>query len=197
MNAETYVTISAAGISLAALYPNFRAMRAAARSADIAEEQTRAQQQPYVWADLRLDDAVGTLINLVIGNSGPTVATNVRVAVKPSLPAIASLRSRAEAAQKQLADGVSSLPPGRSMSWSLGQSFNLLATDGPLAFTFTITADGPFGPIPPLTYVVDLSDWKETLNRPTGSLHQLTQAVEKLTGAVEGQRRDASSSDRG
>jgi hypothetical protein len=66
------------------------------------------------------------------------------------------------------------------MAWPLGQGFNLLNEDGPLARTFTVAADGPFGPVPERTYVVDLSDYRGVLDRPAGSLHELTKAVREI-----------------
>jgi hypothetical protein len=60
---------------------------------------------------VRADDATGTLVNLVIGNSGPTVATNLRVRIDPPLPTIDQLRDRAETAQARLADGIQSTAP--------------------------------------------------------------------------------------
>jgi len=56
--------------------------------------------------------------------------------------------------------------------------------EGPQAYTFTIAADGPFGPVPPLSYVVDMSDWRGMLDRPAGSIHELTKAVRDLTKTI-------------
>jgi hypothetical protein len=193
--AALVAAIAAAGgtlIALGALAYSRRAGSAADRAARAAEEQTKIQQQlriesaqPYVWVDIRADEAVGTLLNLVLGNSGPTVARNVHVQVAPPLPTIAQLRDRVEAAQARLADGISSLPPGRVITWPLGQGFNLLAADGPQIHTFTVKADGPFGPVPPLTYKLNLSDLRGTLDRPAGSLHQLTKAVEHVSRKLD------------
>jgi hypothetical protein len=130
---------------------------------------------------VRADEATGTLVNLVISNSGPTVATNLRVRIEPPLPTIDQLRDRAETAQARLANGIRPLAPGRTLTWPLGQGFSLLYGDAAQAYTFTVTADGPFGPIPPLTYVADLADLRGTLDRPQGSLHELTMAVKELT----------------
>ena len=189
MNTEMWVAIAAA-----ALYFNWLSTRAAIRAARAAEEQTRIQQQlridaaqPYVWVDIRPDDATGTLLNLVVGNSGPTVASNVRVKVEPPLPVIEQLRERVDTAQERLGDGLQSLAPGRSLVWPLGQGFNLLKDKGRQAYTFMITADGPFGPVPPLAYMVDMSDWRGLLDRPAGSLHQLTIAVKELTKEISKQ----------
>jgi hypothetical protein len=175
----TGAAVAAAGIAVAALF--FTAMsamaaRAAARTAEeqtkiqelaarTAEEQTEIQRQlrvdaaqPYVWVDIRPDDAQGTLLNLVVGNSGPTVAQNVRVKVDPPLPTIEHFEERVRRAEARLVEGIRSLAPGRTVVWRLGQGFNLLDGEGPLAYTFTVAADGPFGPVPELTYVVDISE---------------------------------------
>jgi len=191
MSAEAWIAIAAALTAGAALYFNWQSTQAATRAARAAEDQTAIQRQlrvdaaqPYVWADLRPDDATGTLLNLVVG-SGPTVASNVRVTVDPPLPAIDQLKDRAETALARLAGGIQSLAPGRVLMWSLGQGFNLLKADGSQAFTLTITAEGPFGPVTPLTHVVDPTDWKGMLDRPAGSLHQLTEAVRELSRKID------------
>jgi hypothetical protein len=110
---------AAALAAIAALYYNQRSARAAERAAGAAEEQSRIQRQlrvdaaqPYVWVDVQPDEVTSVILNLVIGNSGPTVATNVRVLIDPPLPAIVQLRDRAQTAQELLADGIKSLPPG-------------------------------------------------------------------------------------
>ena len=120
------------------------------------------------------------LLNLVVGNSGPTIAQNVRAKIDPPLEAIDQLKDRAETAQDLLARGISSLPPGRTLVWPLGQGFNILNGNRPQKHTVTVTADGPFGPVPPLTYVLDLMDYKGHMHRPVGSLHLLTKAVENI-----------------
>jgi len=183
MNAGTWVAIAAAVIAAVAavfngLYTRAarQATHAAERAASAAEEQTKIQQQlridaaqPYVWADVRPDETTGTLLNLVIDNSGPTIATFVRVRIDPPLPAVDELKERAEAAQAWLADGIRSITPGRTFTWPLGQGFNLLKDSGPQAHTFTIDANGPFGPLPTTTHLVDLADMRGTLDRPSAS----------------------------
>lgn len=164
-----------------------RSAAAAERAAVAAEQQTEIQlqlrkdaAQPYVWVDVRPDDVTDVLLNLVIGNSGPTIAQNVRATIDPPLEAIDPLKDRTETAQDRLARGISSLPPGRTLVWPLGQGFNILAGNGSKRHTVTVTADGPFGPVPPLTYVVDLMDYEGHMHRPIGSMHLLTRAVENI-----------------
>jgi hypothetical protein len=116
---------------------------------------------------------------LVIGNSGPTVATNVTVKIEPPFPNIAHLEE-AVAARQRLAEELRSLPPGRTMRWWLGQAFSLIQPEGAQPHRITIHAEGPFGPIPELCYDLDLADCRGQDPNPKGSLHSLTKAVEKL-----------------
>jgi hypothetical protein len=192
VNPETWVAIVAALISVVAAVFNWRSTQAAEREAHAAEQQTRIQQQlrvdsaqPYVWVDIRPDDAQGTRLNMVIGNSGPTVAEKVRVKVDPALPANAQYREGVKTAQAILTEGIESLPPGRTLVWALGMAFDLMNDPKvPQTYKFTVTARGPFGQIPALTYIVDMSNWRESQDQPAGSLFQLTKAVEKLTQKV-------------
>ncbi len=192
MSAEVVVASVAAAAAVTALYFNWRSARAAARAAKAAEDQSEIQRQiridaaqPFVWVDIRPDALTGILLNLVVGNSGPTVATNVRVTADPALPRIEQLAERVATAEKLLARGIPSLPPGRTYTWPLGQGFNLISDDAPQAYTFTVEAEGPFGAIPVMTYVVDLAALKGAMDRPTGSLHELTSAVRDRTKVAD------------
>lgn len=190
MNVETIVTIVAAATAGVALYFNLHSTRAARKAAQAAEKQTEIQQQiqmdaaqPYVWIDIRPDDATGTLLNLVLGNSGRTVATNVRITVDRTLPAIDQQRHDIQAAQARLRTGLPSLPPGRTYSWCLGQGFALIGRR-PSRFRFQVRCDGPFGVVPEVSYVVDLSTFEGMLDRPAGSTYELTRAVVDLTKQI-------------
>ena len=159
----------------------------AERAAKAAEEQTRIQRQlrqdaaqPYVWADVRPDKEHGVLLELVIGNSGPTIATNVRVRIEPPLPFIKELEG-AGAAQERLAEGMTSLPPGRTLRWWLGQGWNLIPEEGRAVHRFTVTADGPFGPLRELAYDVDLAEFRNQEAHRQGSLAGVTTAIQELT----------------
>lgn len=204
MDTQTGVAVVAAVIAAVAVYYSRHSTKAAREAAsatkeqaEAAKEQTEIQRalrvdaaQPYVWADVRQDAEAGILLNLVVGNSGPTVARNVHVEIEPPLPTLEQLKESA-VAQERLAAGISSLPPGRIHTWLLGQGFNLLSENGSQAHTFTIYADGPFGPVPPVSYVVDLADWRGQVARATGSLNQVSKAIEALTHKVDALGRQA------
>lgn len=195
MQAETGAALAEAGAAIAAAAIAFAAVIFTAIAAVASVKQTRIQQQlrkdaaaPYVWADVRPDqEESGIMLALVVGNAGPTVATNVKVLISPRFPAELP---GADAAQRRLADGIPSLPPGRTLYWELGPGFSLLANDDPRVHELYITANGPYGPIPPLSYRLDLADYNGQKARRTGNLHQLTQAVEKLASSRPGPARD-------
>lgn len=174
-----------------------RSARAGERAATATEQYVKIEQQlrveaqqPYVWVDVRPDDTTGVVLNLVVGNSGPTVARNVQATIEPPFEAIDQLRDRAETAQDLLARGIHSMPPGRTLVWPLGQGFNLLNGTGPKQHKITVACDGPSGAVPSFSYTLDLLDWKGHMHQPAGSLHLLTKAVDGIGGKLDGMQRD-------
>ena len=77
MSAEAWIAGGAALIALVALYFTGIAAKAAKDQTKIQRQLRIDAAQPYVWIDLRENTKVGSTLMLVIGNSGPTVATNV------------------------------------------------------------------------------------------------------------------------
>lgn len=203
MKPETLAAIAAAGAAVAAaivsLVSTFYTRRAANAAKDqtaIQREQTRLQQtaadaavaqtdlqrkiaedaaQPYVWVDVRQDEAQGTMLNLVLGNSGPTFAHNVRATIDPPLSS-----DKSQAAQTHLRAGIKALGPGRKLTWFIGMGFEILKDDASQLHTVTIEAEGPHSPLPPMTYEIDLSDFRETRDAPEGNLHYVRKAIEKI-----------------
>lgn len=158
------------------------AAKAATEQVALQRELAQSAAQPYVWADVRSSPDHGWSLELVVGNSGPTVATDVRVTFDPPLP-VSRVRDESAAltaaALDRLAAGLNSIGPSRQLVWTLGSGAELLASAEPQPRTVSILAVGPFGPVQPLTYVLDLSDFRESDDNPAGTLHLLTRAVEK------------------
>lgn len=186
MNSSDFAAIGAVVAAVAAVVALF----ITAIAAKAARDQTKIQQklredaaQPYLWADVRTENEHGVVMMLVVGNSGPTVATNVKVRIEPPLPAIEQLKG-ARAAQDRLTEGLKSLPPGRTLGWWLGQGWNVIVKEGPQVHRITISANGPFGPIPELSYDVDLAEFREQEMTPPGSLNGVTNAINELTKKI-------------
>ena len=168
------VAVAALIFSIRSTIASERAARSAERAAIAAEAQTEIQRQiqiaatqPYIWVDVREDDGQGVLLDLIIGNSGPTVATNVRARIDPPLPTHPQLEEAAKGL-RQLADGISSLPPGAMIRWHMGPGFSLIKPKGQQPHKITITADGPSGPIPQLNLCSGSSQLPRTTRPATG-----------------------------
>lgn len=200
------VSIIALGISILALPFTAWAAHAAAKQARAAREQTQIQRdqvaaareqtelqrelarnasQPYVWADIQSDMQQGTVMHVVVGNSGPTVARNVKVTVEPGLPAGQQQSEKIESVQRTLADGLRSLAPGRVLRWSLGAGFDLLSSDVPQLRTVRVEGEGPHGPLEVVEFQIDITEWRQARDAPDGSLHHVRGAIKDLTKAVD------------
>jgi hypothetical protein len=147
----------------------------------IMREQTRLQQktaedaqQPYVWADVRVDQ--GWYFELVIGNTGPSVATNVQVDISPPLPELPG-DYQMPAVQSHLRKGLASLGPGRSWAWHIGPTNELVGQD--VAYVVTINAGGPHGPVKTGPFVINMHHFSEAQIYDPGTLKRVAEAVEK------------------
>lgn len=181
--AETWVAFGAAGVALVALYFTGLAAKAARDQTKIQHQVRIDGAQPYVWADIRPETGQAGLLRLEVGNSGPTVATNVRITTSVPLPASGQrFEEKARIVERRLAgDGIRSLAPGRVLAWTLGVTHQVVAVEGNPPCVFTIDADGPFGPLETLTYAVDMDDLRQTDARAVGSLHLVRESIDGLT----------------
>jgi len=107
------------------------------RSAKASREQTKQQKQaskdaaqPMLWVDIRGDDWQGQALVLLLGNSGPSIARNVKVILDPAPPSTLDIKPILEI----LRQGITSLPPGRTMQWALGAAHNTGVWDAHKAY---------------------------------------------------------------
>jgi len=157
---------------------------ASAVYAALAVRQTKQirkdAQQPYVWVDIRPDDEDGEILLLVVGNSGPTMARNIRVSFLPALPTgDAALESAI--AQQRLSVGLASLAPGRQLAWALGASHQVSDNDDWSDHAMTVLADGPFGPLDQLECTFSIKDILDTRITSQGTLRGVTRAIKQAT----------------
>lgn len=193
MDSNTIAAIVAAVGAVAAAVAAMVAVRPAQRAASAAEEQTDLQRnlmqqaaQPYVWADIQPDVQQGTMLQLVVGNAGPTMARNVRVHVDPPIPEHPEYSGATSAAQKRVRGGILSLAPGRTIRWSLGRAFDLLAEeDDETRYNLRVTAEGPYGALEPVEFEIRPSDWREARDAPDGNLHFVRKEIEKIASETK------------
>jgi hypothetical protein len=157
------------------------------RSAKASREQTKQQKQatkdaaqPMVWVDVRGDDGQGQAL-LLLGNSGPSIARNVKVIFDPAPPSTLDIKPILEI----LKQGIASVPPGRTMQWTLGAVQNTSDWDGHKAYRVRIEAEGPFGAIEPLDYVISVDDLHDSRAAPPGNLHTVAAELREMTSATK------------
>ncbi|GAB2606595.1 hypothetical protein GCM10027168_44310 [Streptomyces capparidis] len=148
------------------------ARRSAARQLALAERIHREQNEPYVIVDIQPDPHFGELL-LVIENTGPTVARNVRISCDPPLESgwnpVEDEPDLTQVIQQVLARTIPMLPPRRRLTFLLDNRERLRNTELPRVYTFTVTADGPAGPVETLEFTVDFDAvaWVLLEHRPT------------------------------
>ena len=158
------------------------------RSAEASREQTRQQKQaardaaqPMVWVDIRGDDGQGQALVLLLGSSGPSIARNVKVVFDPAPPSTLDIKPILEI----LKQGIASLPPGRTMKWALGEAHDKGDWHPDNAYRVRIVAEGPFGLIEPLEYVISIDDLDSARAAPPGNLHAVAVELREMTKATK------------
>ena len=185
---EYWVALGAAVSILSLLVAGFSLIYVR-RSAKASRDQTRQQKQaakdatqPMLWVDIRGDDGQGQALVLLLGNSGPSIARNVKVVFDPAPPATLDIKPILEI----LKQGIASVPPGRTMQWALGALHNAGDWDAYKACRVRIEAEGPFGAIePPLEYVISVDDLDGSRAAPPGNLQAVAAELHEMTKATK------------
>jgi hypothetical protein len=184
---EYWVALGAAASILSLLVAGF-SLSYARRSAKASREQTKQQKQaakdaaqPMLWVDIRGDDGQGQALALLLGNSGPSIARNVKVTFDPAPPSTLDIKPILQI----LKQGITSLPPGRTMQWALGPARNTNGWDPHKAYRVRIDAEGPFGAIEPLEYVISVDELHSSRAAPPGNLHAVAAELHEMTKATK------------
>lgn len=150
------------------------------RQTALQRSVAEAAVQPYVWADVRVQSGNGWFLEFIVGNSGATTATDVRVRVEPRFPE--AKRANPNVMHDRLEAGIASLTPGHSFAWTLGEGHELVNRDGPMAHAVTIDGMGPNGPLPTSSYVIDMANFREAVAHKEGNLAHVERAIKDLAG---------------
>ena len=184
---EYWVALDAALSILSLLVAGFSLIYVR-RSANASREQTKQQKQaakdaaqPMLWVDIRGDDGHGQALFLLVGNSGPSIARNVKVIFDPAPPSTLDIKPILEI----LKQGIASLAPGRTMQWALGAAHDTSDWDAHKAYRVRIEAEGPFGAIEPLEYVISVDDLNGSRAAPPGNLHAVAAELHEMTKATK------------
>ncbi|SDB93996.1 hypothetical protein SAMN05216410_1068 [Sanguibacter gelidistatuariae] len=200
MTPEFFVSIAAALFTAGSLVfvgittsHTKRQADASIAQANSAIEQTSIQRQlredaaqPYVWADIKSGGASGSTLTIVVGNSGPTVATDVRVQIDPPLT-LTEGHDGHEDLDGILRHGIHSIAPGRQMRWRIGEHHGanaVVEAERSTPRTIRVTGRGPFGELTPLEYVVDFGDFCCSFVDEGGSLYRVAEEIKKISSSL-------------
>ena len=184
---EYWVALGAAVSILSLMVAGFSLIyvrRSAKASREQAKQQKQAAKdaaQPMLWVDVRMDDGQGQALVLLLGNSGPSIARKVKVTFDPAPPSTLDIKPVLEI----LKQGIASLAPGRTMQWALGAAHNSSDWDAHKAYRVQIEAEGPFGAIEPLDYVISVDDLDGSRAAPPGNLHAVAAELREMTNATK------------
>ncbi|TKR27141.1 hypothetical protein FA014_01940 [Cellulomonas hominis] len=186
MDAAAWISVVGAAVALGVGIASWFQLSAMKEQTELQRQVQRDAATPYVWVDFRTDQAHAWLVQLVVKNEGPTVAEKVRVQIDPPVNRVGS-RARASSEFGDLSElaalssGITSMPPGREMRWTIGSSPDVLKEKALGKHHVTVTFEGPFGPVGPLEYDLDFADFPGSAVQPPGSLNQIAESIDKLT----------------
>ncbi|MBK6955088.1 MAG: hypothetical protein IPH27_06450 [Actinomycetales bacterium] len=177
-------------VSVGSLYFAWKVARSTEAQAEIQRQIRIDAAQPFVFADIRPHQQHGSLLMFVVGNTGPTVATDVRISLHRPLPA--GDFDRALRAAHAIERGISALTPGQTVAWTLGTPWKVLeeVPEGDASYRFTVSCNGPFGPVPPMEYTVDLDDIRHSHPYAAGTLHGVAEQIKSLREDLARQLRE-------
>lgn len=152
LSAISAVASAVAAVSASvAIWPAHRAATEARKQNNIQTKVQKEALQPYLWVDIQPTFAQGNLLQIVLVNEGPTVATNVKVVFDPKIPPATAGLDKSEVAQCRLRDGILSLTPGRRLRWPIGSATARIGDsqsfDSTTTYRVTVKGCGPLGPL--------------------------------------------------
>lgn len=180
------IALMSLGIAVLATRQAGMAAKSAADQVELQQKLAIENAQPYVWVDVRPSPANGSHLMLYVGNSGRTLARNIRISTDKELPTVGDKSEELlNDALERFLTGHASLAPGRELRWGLGFGGAILSDKSQdLRFSFKINADGPFGAIPELVYVVDMNDWRGSDGSTVGTLGQISRSLTKVSESI-------------
>ncbi|MFJ8720951.1 hypothetical protein [Streptomyces sp. NPDC093269] len=190
---ETVIAFAALVLSVPSAIVTFiyshQQTKAAARANALTERAQREQSEPYVIADIRERVPGSQLLAFVIENTGPTMARDVELTINPPLQTTLGDETAAKL-NEAVTRKIPVLPPRRQLMFLMDVGNKLFNSDLPRLYTVIIKSAGPFGPVEPLTYTIDLDVLKNTLlNRESleWSTHIMAEEAQKARKAQEKQ----------
>ncbi|MEU3693197.1 hypothetical protein [Streptomyces narbonensis] len=184
LSADGWTVIIAVVAALIAVWQASIARGTARRQLKLSERIHREQNEPYVIVDIQPAPLHGALL-LVIENTGPTVARDVRISCDPPLESGWAPRlgepDLTQVMQEVLGRPIPILPPHRRLTFLFDNNDRFRNALLSRVYTFTVDANGPEGKVETAQYIVDLDavKWVVIEDRPTKHLEDKLVKIEK------------------
>ncbi|GGK59978.1 hypothetical protein Ppa06_26280 [Planomonospora parontospora subsp. parontospora] len=165
----------------------------ALRQLELEQQVRREQQEPYIVVDIQPSAFVNSVLLIVIENTGPTVARNVRIKFSPEIERFMDTDGfgRFVLAESFLfKNGIPSMPPGRRIELLFDLGFKRLNSDLPKEYTVTVDCDGPGDrPVETMVYKIDLRIYEGTEQLGVRNIHDGVKMLEKVKDELSGIRK--------
>lgn len=158
------------------------------RATQVAIEQTELQRAnaeearaAVVWADVRPHPDSPDFLYLSVGNTGSSVARDVRVRIEPPIEGPPKSPERALEVQDAARNGIASLVPGRTYEWRLGNAREIIEANlNHPGVDLVITWVDGNGAHHGETFPVRVTDVWMTAIVTKGSLRDVANAIKKM-----------------
>jgi hypothetical protein len=145
------------------------------------------QAQPFVVVDFEPSPVWSNIINLVIQNSGKTVAKDVLVVFDPPLVSSQPQEGYELAKSVLLTSGIPTMPPGKRIATMFDVSHERKDSFLPMTYTATVHfSDWRNKPQEPLTYVLDLNFLYGLTQVTEYGMHDAAKALREMRDTIKG-----------
>lgn len=151
-----------------------------------ARELREEEAAPFIVVDIVPDRPGGWLLDLVIENTGKTMARDVRITFEPPIQTAIDMKGYEPQNWSPLRDGIKTLIPSRRLHSLFDSAHERYPTDLPRQYEVNVDCKDARGrPQPTVTITIDLEPTFGAMTSREKGLDHLVQEVEKLRKASE------------
>jgi hypothetical protein len=172
-------TVGTCVVALIAAIVAYRQLREARRLRE-------AQAQPYVVVDVEPSVISRRILNLVIRNTGQTLARDVTIRFDPPLRSTLDTEGFPPAKFRALVNGIPALPPGREYQIMLDSTVDRYQAKLPDRYTVTVSfRDRDGKKLEDLAYELDLAMFRSAAYVQELSVHDVAQEMQYIRKTLE------------
>lgn len=150
--------------------------------AEAANRRARRESlEPMVVVDIAPGVNDPGVFVLTISNVGPSIARNIRIKTPEEMIRSDGTKMHEWAV---FTEDIKTMPPGHRLQFFYDVGFQPFKGNSPMKCTFVVDCEGPFGPVPQATYVIDLTPYEGAWAAPT-TLSSVVKQLDTIAGAIK------------